>query len=62
MSLKTSICASQLFEVWGTPRDPYGCIKPIQFTTNDIDSERRFVNLFGKFSPFCAAAAAAPAT
>ena len=26
---------------------------------NEIDSERRFVNLFGEFSPLCAAAAAA---
>ena len=29
MNLNTSISASQLFGVWGTPRDPYWCIKSI---------------------------------
>ena len=29
---------------------------------NDIDPERRFVNLFGKFSPLCAAVATNPGT
>ena len=29
MNLKTSISASQLFGVWGIPKDPYWCIKHI---------------------------------
>ena len=51
MNLNTSISVSQLLGVWGTPRDPYWCIKPIWFKINDINPERRFVNLFGEFSP-----------
>ena len=54
---KASISALHLFGVWGTPMNPYWCIKPIQFKINDIDPERRFVNLFGEFSSLCAAAA-----
>ena len=51
MNLNTSISASQLFGVWGTPREPYWIIKPFSFKINDIEPERRFVNLFGEFSP-----------
>ena len=43
---------------WGL-RDSKGPILMHQahlFKINDIDPERRFVNLFAKFSPFCAAA------
>ena len=53
MNLNTSSSAQWLFGVWGTPRDSYWCIKPIYFKINDIDPERRFVNLFSKFSPLC---------
>ena len=35
---------------WG-PRDSKGPI--LKFKINDIDPERRFVNLFGEFSPLC---------
>ena len=57
MNLNASINASQLLGVWGTPKDPYWCIKPIFFKTNDTVPQRKFVNLLGKIWLFVRRAA-----
>ena len=33
---------------------PIDALHPFTFKINDIDPERRVLNLFGKFSPLCA--------
>ena len=49
------INALEFLGVRGTPGDLYECVKPIKFKIDDIDPKGRFVNLFGGFSPLCAA-------
>ena len=44
-----------------TPGDLYECIKPIYFKIDDIDPEKRFVNLLGEFGLLCAACQAVAA-